>query len=423
MLGRPDLADSSADVGLYGLEASRHSPSTFVWNGIQHNLTSPTLNITTSYTPSSLLSLSNYLDDFSTQSPSTLKSVGKVSESTFWIYDNQTYSFDYVLDHATCQYTHSHNWGFSFLLLFTTALLLAIWAVGTYVLWLSVDLHSPRLDGHGAGRRFDAGSRGIYRSSWELVEALKTYLGHDAVHPGMSENEIRSMIKRRRRYVTGGAQGVGTACDAHFLQRSDTKAEEGTFHAHSLAQTPAPGQTPWKKFKQWSRPLRPNAEESIRRPRHADATLSTASQHPILISRSTLGTTTSSLTSPSPSSVVTFSNLLTTEHDMLAESGSRSVDGRRNKPRLSKLNSTGSGVDQIQGQGRSVSAASSGTWWLAPASASSSGASSTFVTSIEDADTLGSGTNGRLVGGKGQDMAAQGTDGDVLEFRYDLGDD
>jgi hypothetical protein len=144
-----------------------------------------------------------------------------------------------------------------------------------------------------------------------------------------------------------------------------------------------------------------------------------------LISPSTLGITTSSLTSPSLSSVFTFSNQLTTEQDMLAESGSDSVNGRRNEPRLSRLTSTWSGVDQVQGQcqGRSISAASPGIGWLAPSSASSSGDSSTFFTSIADADTLISGTYGPLTGGKGQDMAAQRKDGTVVEFRYDLGDD
>jgi hypothetical protein len=110
---------------------------------------------------------------------------------------------------------------------------------------------------------------------------------------------------------------------------------------------------------------------------------------------------------------------------MLAESGSDSVNARRNEPRLSKLNSIGSRVDHVQdqSQGRSISSASPGIGWLTPASASGSGASSTFATSIADADTLISGTYGRFKGGKGQDMAAQRKDGNVMEFRYDLGDD
>nr|KAK5446069.1 hypothetical protein LTR18_003988 [Exophiala xenobiotica] len=414
-------------VDLYGVGGSKLSPSTFIWNGIKHNLTSPTLNITTSYTPSSLLLLSNYLDNFSSQPPSALKSVGKVSESTFWIYDNQTYSFDYVLDHATCQYMHSHNWGFSFLLLFTTTLLLAIWAIGTYALWLSVDLRSsPRWDGHDVGRRSDTGSRGIYRSSWELVEAMKRDMGHDVVQSGMSEKEIRSLVRRRRRDVGGSVPGLGSACDAHFLQQqSDMKAEEGTFQAYWLAQSPVPCQTPWKKVRPWLHWLRLDAEESIRRPRHANATRSTTSQDMSLISPSTLGTTTSSLTSASPSSVFTFSNQLTAEQDMLAEPGSDTVNGRRNEPRLSRLNSIGSRVDHVRGQsqGRSISAASQGTWWLTPASASDSGASSMFATLVADADTLISGTNGHSTGGEGQDIAAQRKDGDVVEFMYDLGDD
>ncbi|KAK5240690.1 hypothetical protein LTS06_012375, partial [Exophiala xenobiotica] len=144
-----------------------------------------------------------------------------------------------------------------------------------------------------------------------------------------------------------------------------------------------------------------------------------------LISPSTLGTTTSSLTSASPSSVFPFSNQLTAEQDMLAEPGSDTVNGRRNEPRLSRLNSIGSRVGHVRGQsqGRSISAASQGTWWLTPASASDSGASSMFATLVADADTLISGTNGHSTGGKGQDIAAQRKDGDVVEFMYDLGDD
>jgi hypothetical protein len=110
---------------------------------------------------------------------------------------------------------------------------------------------------------------------------------------------------------------------------------------------------------------------------------------------------------------------------MLAEAASDTVNGRRNEPRLSKLNSIGSRVDHVRGQSqsRSVSAASPGIGWLAPASASGSGTSSTFATSIADADTLITGTYGRFTGGKGQDVAAQRKDGNVVGFRHDLGDD
>ncbi|EXJ89721.1 hypothetical protein A1O3_02788 [Capronia epimyces CBS 606.96] len=160
-------------VSSYGLHGTQIQASTFTLNGLAHNLSSPTLNITTSYTPSSLSKLTGYLANYSMQSPKVLKDVNEISESTFWTYENETYSLAYVLDRASCQYSRSHNWGFSFLLLFITSLLLALWAGGTCALWLHVhrkdltNMHVLR------DRHLSSGPSGIFRSSWDLSEKDK----------------------------------------------------------------------------------------------------------------------------------------------------------------------------------------------------------------------------------------------------------
>ena len=190
-------------VGIYGLSSRNYTASSIILNGTTHTLAAPTLNITTSYLSPSLSALETYLTTFSKKSQPALSSsssVSQLTDSTFWVYEGETYPLSYVVDNAICQYSRWHNWGFSFLFLFVTSLLLAIWSAGTYTLWLYTYLHGSESGQHTTG--------GIYKSSWTLVEAMKRDVGPGAVVPEMEEREIRNLVRRRPGRVTFGVGDI-----------------------------------------------------------------------------------------------------------------------------------------------------------------------------------------------------------------------
>lgn len=218
-------ADYQADANKYGLEATQVLPSVFEVDSVQYNLTSPTLNITTSYTSASLATLSGYLQDITTsRHGSKLDYVEDITPSAFWTYRNETYSWAYMLDHTSCRYSEHHSWGFSFLILFITSLLLSIWSIGTYSLWLYVQLYDQKQSSGDSPRTL-----GIYSSGVDLAHALKNDFGNDEIQPGMKESDIRTLIRRR-----GKATLVGVASP---LVVSSRKMQEATMAMRS----PGPG--------------------------------------------------------------------------------------------------------------------------------------------------------------------------------------
>lgn len=268
---------------------------------VQHNLSSPTLNITTSFPTPSLTTLSGCLTDLTNGvHPSQLASISDISPSSFWTYENETYTWSYVLNNASCRYNLHHNWGFSFIILFITSLLFALWAIGTYALWLFLQLHDP------VGQKVSTpGTTGIYRSSWDLVEALKNDFGDDVVQPELRDADIRSMVRRRAK---GGATGVRsshgirvTAC-AEVLQTSPEPRAPPMWPPDSYMMP-----TPWQRLRSLLQP-RSNPNEPF-----LPYGSSTSSQAHILHTpaAATISVGTSSPTSiTSPSTVFSFSSAL-----------------------------------------------------------------------------------------------------------------
>ncbi|EXJ73209.1 uncharacterized protein A1O5_02969 [Cladophialophora psammophila CBS 110553] len=317
-------------VSMYGLSGQNHSESNFTLNGQTHTIGAPTLNITTSYSPVALSTLTTYLTTFSESSPpapGALDSVSQLTDFAFWLYDNETYPFSYILDNATCRYSRWHNWGFSFLFLFITSLLLALWAIGTYALWLYTYLNAPhgRVPGENT-------TGGIYRSSWTLVEAMRRDVGPGAVTPEMREGEIRGLVRRRPGRVIQGVGDINNRGHPQLLAESE---KNPTVSPSPLAPTQRAPATRWSVLRSWLSPSpRPNHHpvNGMYSPAnsvftHAGSTFSSSSQHPILHSPAAPGRTMtmtsrmSSLASPQTDSPVTFGFSAAAEADILEGSG------------------------------------------------------------------------------------------------------
>jgi hypothetical protein len=407
-------------VHTFGLLGSNNTASNLTLDGVEHQLQSPTLDIITSYSPTSLSTLAAYLEDFESfdpPSPRSLASVSDITDNTRWVYDNETYPLSYVLDNASCQWSKLHNWGFSFLFLFITSLLLAIWSVGTYLLWLYTHLHStlPREPpGHNA-------TGGIFRSSWTLAEAMKRDFGPGAVTPEMNECDVRGLIKRRPgRFI----HGVGDMNDAPPLSsRSEKNLDFSTSPLSAEYDDSAPRLV---KFRGWlprsscpkdaqSTSINPRANSVFT---HADSPFSSTSRHPILGSPAAPGRT-MTMTSRLSSLVASPVNFTDTppefgfsaaeEDDILDPhlTGASGASPAKARPRLSLSRALPSSSHGGYGSRRgSVLSPSSAKWLHSPSPLTPSEDSSSTISPIRE---------------KRKDQS--GDDGDAVRWRNDLGDD
>ncbi|KAK5064557.1 hypothetical protein LTR84_000390 [Exophiala bonariae] len=243
-------------VNNYGLSAKKVLPSVFNMDDLQHNLSSPTLNITTSYPSSSLGILAGYLEDITNgKHTSKLHYVQDIQPSTFWTYRNETYSWDYMLDHTSCRYSEHHSWGFSFLILFITSLLLCIWSIGTYALWLYIQLYDQKQKSRHSQKTF-----GIYSASVDLAHALKNDFGNEEVQPAMRESDIRSLIRRRGEATLTGVQSPPTMNSANMQEAAKTLQSSGPYfegNSHPMAPDNRYSKRPWNNIRSllWPKPL------------------------------------------------------------------------------------------------------------------------------------------------------------------------
>ena len=109
-------------------------------------------------------------------------------EKAIFMYQNTTYTFAYIQGNGQCAQSDppSYQWGFSFLLLFITSLLTAVWSVGMYIMWLDAHLNSR----YNRARR----QLGSYRAVLDLAKAFRQDMGEDATEH-LSNSELKERIK------------------------------------------------------------------------------------------------------------------------------------------------------------------------------------------------------------------------------------
>jgi hypothetical protein len=106
---------------------------------------------------------------------------------------NDKYDINYMQANGTCQQFNTYQWGFSFLLLFVLMLFTAVWALGTYVLWMDAYLNS----------RFDRASRdmGTLRAVLDYAATIKKDLG-TAAADDVGDRQLKAQIESdRKRYM------------------------------------------------------------------------------------------------------------------------------------------------------------------------------------------------------------------------------
>jgi hypothetical protein len=99
----------------------------------------------------------------------------------------------YIEANGSCQPTKSYRWGFSFLLLWISVLLTALWAFGMHVMWLDAyfECHSDR------AHRY----MGTHRAALDFASAIIKDMGNEAPPENASEKEL---VTHRKKALNGG---------------------------------------------------------------------------------------------------------------------------------------------------------------------------------------------------------------------------
>jgi hypothetical protein len=141
------------------------------------------LNISAFFIASPAIYGSNWTD------PSTGKQPFSDYSNTTFLYNDITYSLDYMLRNGTCEPLGTYQWGFSFLLLFIFLITLLIWSVGTYILWLRAYLNLRACD--------VSDIPGEYKAVMDLAAAMQHQFEKEGLDlANLTEDEITRKIVR-----------------------------------------------------------------------------------------------------------------------------------------------------------------------------------------------------------------------------------
>jgi len=178
----------------YGFFGHNDANSTFNNGHRTFRLSAPSLNISALSTDySCLLGDLGSFDPVFCYAEYSLEGPGNVAFTV--LNSNDKYDINYMQANGACQQLSTYQWGFSFLLLFVFMLFTAVWALGTYVLWMDTYLNS----------RFDRASRdmGTLRAVLDYAATIKKDLG-TAAADNVGDRQLKAKIESdRKRYVIG----------------------------------------------------------------------------------------------------------------------------------------------------------------------------------------------------------------------------
>lgn len=150
----------------------------------------PALNISAFYLPEPYASLGDswYGHDWADPRTNTKPFSDPENTALYVEGTNSTYSMQYVEQKGSCQPRSTYQWGFSFLQVFSTSILLLIWSCGTYIMWLSS--HKT------LARHVDNEVPTKYRAAVTLVSALNLDLSRIGNKPDTLTNQQLTHIMK-----------------------------------------------------------------------------------------------------------------------------------------------------------------------------------------------------------------------------------
>ncbi|KAI0841154.1 hypothetical protein F5Y06DRAFT_308074 [Hypoxylon sp. FL0890] len=205
---------TSQYVSTYGFFGLQNTTS--LW--INTTLPSPVLNISPYYLPDYEYYGFNWTDP---------RSMGQNQLSTdpsnmAFTYNNNTYQLSYIKDNGTCQPVRDrYKWGFSFVQVFLVVTVLAIWTIGTYIMWLKARFQLP-LQGQVEIPRG-------WRSVLILAENMNKQLldaGIDAL--SLTDRQLKQEIKKQ---LHGGSVSFDSPLtkSGYSFRRAAQRAKPGLF--------------------------------------------------------------------------------------------------------------------------------------------------------------------------------------------------
>ena len=179
------------DANTYGLNGTNHTTSIFNRNGSIETLLSPTLNITSFYTPSGFAALADSFNGFPNGNTDITDWIQDDLSQGLWVWDSAVYNLSYVLANGECLPLMTHNWGFSFLGMFILLFLTAVWSIGMYIMWLDAYFTS----------RFARQGRdmGPYKASWDMAAAMSRDISTTGfITEATSNSEVKNRVRKAR---------------------------------------------------------------------------------------------------------------------------------------------------------------------------------------------------------------------------------
>jgi hypothetical protein len=190
--------EMALDTMTYGFFGYNDTNSTFINGDRTFRLSAPSLNISAfSVDYSCLFEESPCFFGVGWQDPRSHEFPFEGPDNVAFTVSNSNdkYDINYIQANGACQQLSTYQWGFSFLLLFVLMLFTAIWALGTYVLWMDAYLNS----------RFDRASRGMgtLRAVLDYAATIKRDLG-TAAADNVGDRKLKAQIESdRKRYMIG----------------------------------------------------------------------------------------------------------------------------------------------------------------------------------------------------------------------------
>jgi len=192
------LLSDVKQYGFFGLDSKTGGILNADTRWMNETLTKPALNISAFYLPPAYDNddaPSWYGHDWVDPRTNTTPFSDPSNMRMFPAGSNTMYPIQYVEQNGSCQQQNTYQWGFSFLQVFITSILLLVWSCGTYLMWLGSTITLARHNDDEVPTK--------YKAALTFVAALYSQLGGFGKEPAsLTNQQLETAIKNE---LVGGS--------------------------------------------------------------------------------------------------------------------------------------------------------------------------------------------------------------------------
>ncbi|KAK4168335.1 hypothetical protein QBC43DRAFT_296978 [Cladorrhinum sp. PSN259] len=171
-------------------------------------LPAPALNISAFYLPPHPEAAAGDLYGYDWTDPRTSQYPFRNKTRAMFMADNQTYTVNDIIEHGRCQpVSDQYQWGFSYLQLFITSILLLVWTTGIGLLWLKAEINLPL-------SQYQSGVPQGWACILHMARTLRRELKSVGIKTtkGLTDKAIEDVIRDR---LSGGQISLGAEVEEH----------------------------------------------------------------------------------------------------------------------------------------------------------------------------------------------------------------